>query len=87
MITARKLKERKDMNKNDKVIIWRKSIYDNDYVCKCGKKLLINDDVAEDMLYDQNNKELICPNCMWNVAKVTTYEKAVKIGAMFGGQS
>lgn len=61
-----------------KAIIWRKSVYDDDYVCRCGKKLMINDDPVNDLLFDTSTQQLICPDCMWNVAKVTTYDIAVK---------
>lgn len=64
--------------------IWRKSIYDNDYVCKCGKKLMTNFEIADDMLYDRNTDELICPNCHLNVAKLTTVDNAYSMGAIRG---
>ena len=61
-------------------IIWRKSIHDNDYVCRCGKKLFENGEVAEDVLTDTDY--LICPQCRWLVAKLSTVEDAIKSGAM-----
>ena len=63
-------------------IIWRKSVYDNDYVCRCDKKLMENGEVCDDMLYDLEEDELICPDCKWNVAKYTTVEKAYASGAI-----
>lgn len=67
------------MNKNQKnAIIWRKSIHDRDYICKCGKELMKNGEVVNDVLYDTKREELICPNCMWTVAKITTYDYAIK---------
>lgn len=63
-------------------IIWRKSIYDNDYKCRCGKKLYEHGDVVGDVQVYADY--LICPNCGWNVAKLTTEEKAVKSGAFRG---
>ena len=65
-----------------KAIIWRKSIYDADYVCKCGKELFVNNQIPDDMLV--YGDYLVCPQCGLNVAKLTTEEQAVKSGAMRG---
>lgn len=49
-------------------IIWRESIYNNDYVCRCGKVLMDKGKLCEDMLVDVDTMELICPQCKLNVA-------------------
>lgn len=64
-----------------KAFIWRKSIYDNDYVCRCGKELMKNGNVVDDMLFNTETNELICPKCGLNVAKETTEIEALEIGA------
>lgn len=61
-----------------KAIIWRKSIHDSDYICRCGHKLMDNNemDVVEDTGY------ILCPKCGYLVAKTSTVEEAIKNGAM-----
>lgn len=63
-----------------KAIIWRKSIHDNDYVCKCGQKLMEKGEA--NLISMEDSEYLFCPKCGWNVAKLTTVEEAVKSGAM-----
>ena len=44
--------------------IWRKSIYDRDFVCSCGKRLADENGFPNgDTLYNQANGDVICPNC------------------------
>lgn len=64
------------MKKN--AIIWRESVYHNDFKCKCGKVLFANNNVVEDVLYDTENDLLICPKCLKVVAKITTEKEAIK---------
>lgn len=61
-----------------KAIIWRKSIYENNYICRCGEKLMEDNvlNVNEDCGY------VICPKCKWLVAKLSTVDEAIKSGAM-----
>ena len=71
--------------KYKQAIIWRKSIHDRDYICRCGKKLMTNDTISEDLKVVGNRyvgKELVCPNCGWNVAKLMSYAEAIRLGAM-----
>lgn len=65
------------MKKN--AIVWRESIYKNDYKCSCGKKLFENGDVVNDVLFDTRRDELICPVCMKVVAKLMDEKEASKI--------
>ena len=64
-----------------RAIIWRKSIYDKDYVCRCGVQLMKNGNIIDDVLYNTETNELICPKCGLNVAKITTEKEALKKGA------
>lgn len=48
-------------------IIWRKSIQENEYVCRCGKKLAKDGKVAKDIVKEMGY--LICPSCNYLVAK------------------
>lgn len=61
-------------------IIWRKSIFENDYVCRCGKKLMSKGKIAKDIVEEMNY--LICPSCNYLVAKLSTIEDAEKEGAI-----
>lgn len=70
------------MKDNKTAIIWRKSIFENDYKCKCGKVLYARGKVSDDVLVDTETDTLYCPVCKWNVAKVTTVDKAYKMMAM-----
>lgn len=63
------------MRKNKKIkktaIIWRKSIYDNDFKCRCNYKLINEHGTPKsDILVDMTSDMLFCPLCKWNVAKV-----------------
>ena len=62
-------------------IVWRKSIYDKDYVCGCGKKLFDDGKMAEDVLFDPESRYLFCPKCFLNVAKWLTVDEAYSEGA------
>ena len=68
------------MKDNRTAIIWRKSIYENDYKCKCGMTLYANGKVSDDVLVSDNS--LYCPICGWCVAKLTTIEVAYRLQAM-----
>lgn len=68
-----------------KTIIWRESIYHNNFTCKCGKQLMKDEEILDDVLYDESRKELVCPNCYLVVGKETTLEMAQKIHAMRDG--
>lgn len=63
---------------NKTVIVWRESVYKNDYICRCGKKLFEGKNIPDDMLFDTETDELICPECGWNVARISSFEKASK---------
>ena len=65
------------MNKN--AIVWRESIYKNDYKCSCGKVLFENNDIAKDVLVDVERDELYCPNCMKRVAVLMNEKEAKKV--------
>ena len=64
------------MKKN--AIIWRKSIYDNDYICRCGKTLFKDGKFTKGIMIIPDADIVICPNCKWNVARITTEEEASK---------
>ena len=64
------------MKKN--AIIWRESVYKNDFTCGCGKVLFENGNVVNDVLYDPQSDLLVCPNCLKVVAKITTEKEAAK---------
>ena len=66
-------------------IIWRESIYLNDFKCKCGKQLMNDNKLVDDILFDEKREMFICPECLRDVAKLTTEEYAVKIKAMREG--
>ena len=65
------------MNKN--AIVWRKSVYDNDYKCSCGKILFEKGDLISDVLIDISNDAIICPKCMKVVAAIMNEKDAKKI--------
>ena len=78
---------RKNMAKKKKIknaIIWRESVYNNDFVCSCGKVLFENNQLPGDLLYDNFEDLIVCPNCRKVVARVTTEEDAIKFGAFRG---
>ena len=63
-------------------IIWRESIYHNDFKCNCGKQLMNDYELSGDILVDKSRNMLICPDCLREVAKLTTEEYALKTKAM-----
>lgn len=63
-------------------IVWRESIYHNDFKCNCGKELMIDNELSKDILYDEKRKRLICPNCLKDVAIITTEDYALRVKAM-----
>lgn len=52
--------------------IWRQSIYDNEFKCKCGYKLYkpYKHSPASDVKVDITNGVLYCPKCGWLVGKM-----------------
>lgn len=62
-------------------IVWRESVFKNDFKCSCGKVLFENDQIPDDMLYDTFDDLLVCPVCRKTVAKLMTEEDAMRIGA------
>lgn len=55
------------MTRPTKAFIWRQSIYENDYKCKCGYRLFneFKGDLSRDVLIDtaSDEKWLYCPKC------------------------
>jgi len=51
-------------------IIWRESVYKNDFTCSCGYDFMKDGELAETMLYDTKQKVLVCPRCKKRVAKI-----------------
>lgn len=49
-------------------IIWRESVYKNDFVCRCGEQLMKDGEISKAILYDEVLRFLICPKCKNNVA-------------------
>ena len=53
-------------------IIWRQSIYENEFKCKCGYKLYkpVKNKLDRDVIVDFTNALLYCPKCGWVVGKM-----------------
>ena len=51
-------------------IIWRESVYKNNFVCSCGYEFMKDGELAETMLYDTAQKMLVCPRCKKRVAMI-----------------
>lgn len=46
------------------IIIWKKSIYGNDFKCKCGRELAnMNGQPNDGILLVPETRALICPKC------------------------
>lgn len=50
------------------VLIWRDSVYHNNFVCSCGRVLAKDGVVADGVLYDTKTRYLYCPRCEKAVA-------------------
>ena len=85
--TKQSPKSTKSNSHFSKAIVWRESIYMNNYLCKCGKKLWSDGDAAGDLLVDIDNGGMYCPECGWLVAYLTTEDQAMKDGAMRGAEA
>ena len=56
-------------------IIWRESIYKNNFTCNCGEKLGSDEgDPIPDMLMDEEESYLVCPKCMKTAARLEMVE-------------
>lgn len=51
-------------------IVWRESVYKNDFKCSCGFPLMTEGTINRDVLYNPHDKLLICPKCQKVVAKL-----------------
>lgn len=58
-------------------IIWRKSVYDNNFICKCGEELMHGEEIKDTVLFDTRTNTLICPKCKLNVAIIA--DKPVEV--------
>lgn len=52
--------------------IWRQSIYENEFKCKCGYKLYKpeKNEPGRDVMIDITNGAIYCPKCGWVVGKI-----------------
>lgn len=50
------------------VIVWRESVYKNDFKCSCGYQLMTEGKIDRSVLYNPHEKILICPECQKVVA-------------------
>ena len=62
------------MKKNN-ALIWRESVYKNDFVCTCGHKLYNVDEDELDAVIFEDTKGVYCPECNSMVAIITTVEE------------
>lgn len=59
------------------IIIWRKSIYENDFKCNsCGMDLMKDGELNQTILSDREGKYLFCPRCK-NMIAMTKGEMEV----------
>lgn len=60
------------MIRHTAALIWRESIYKNEFKCKCGYKLYkpYKNELAHDIILDITNATLCCPRCGWLVGKM-----------------
>jgi len=69
------------------VVVWKKSIYDNDFVCKCGAKLFHKEDflLTDYVGYlDEDPNKLFCRHCMTPVAVIRLYNGTLPEGTIGG---
>lgn len=54
-------------------IIWRKSVYENDFRCNVCKAALFNADtmtVKDEVIIDEEKQSMFCPDCKNKVAHI-----------------
>lgn len=75
------------MKDNRPALIWRKTMYFNNFECSCGHVCFKDGKVADDMLFDPEEQMLVCPKCYRYVAQVSTVDAAIRSGARQGAEA
>ena len=69
------------------VIVWRESVYKNDFKCSCGFPLMTAEGkIDRDVLYNPHDKLLICPRCQKVVAKLKGEMEVAEEGTQMKGK-
>lgn len=53
-----------------RAIVWRESIYNNDFICSCGNRLAENDGTLKDELVKGDDNYAYCRKCGLPVALI-----------------
>ena len=74
------------MAKHTTAFIWRQSIYENDFKCKCGYKLFdtSKNEPARDVLIDQIDNYMYCPKCGLAVGKIVDMGETDMKSGLYG---